>query len=258
MHIGIIPDGNRRWAEQHKLSREAGYAYGLKPGLLLLQQAKTYGIQEITYYGFTVDNCRRPKEQVQAFQQACVQAVHDLATEGVDLLVIGNTDSKCFPEELKKYTNRTAINGGGIRLNFLVNYGWKWDLSNIKSAGFLHSSDISRIDMDGTEKKAPYQHLAQNGTITYKGVTFVCDTDRNRITLGDVTDRSKCLNISLKGGGCLMVNRDNLSDLSQAITMFCPEDINRIMTAIAEDKRAQQMLLEKDEMESSVGEIITE
>lgn len=147
MHIGIIPDGNRRWAEQHKLSREAGYAYGLKPGLLLLQQAKTYGIQEITYYGFTVDNCRRPKEQVQAFQQACVQAVHDLATEGVDLLVIGNTDSKCFPEELKKYTNRTAINGGGIRLNFLVNYGWKWDLSNIKSAGFLHSSDISRIDM---------------------------------------------------------------------------------------------------------------
>lgn len=58
MHIGIIPDGNRRWAEQHKLSREAGYAYGLKPGLLLLQQAKTYGIQEITYYGFTVDNCR--------------------------------------------------------------------------------------------------------------------------------------------------------------------------------------------------------
>lgn len=98
----------------------------------------------------------------------------------------------------------------------------------------------------------------QNGTITYKGVTFVCDTDRNRITLGDVTDRSKCLNISLKGGGCLMVNRDNLSDLSQAITMFCPEDINRIMTAIAEDKRAQQMLLEKDEMESSVGEIITE
>jgi len=76
MHIGIIPDGNRRWAEQHKLSREAGYAYGLKPGLLLLQQAKTYGIQEITYYGFTVDNCRRPKEQVQAFQQACVQSVY--------------------------------------------------------------------------------------------------------------------------------------------------------------------------------------
>lgn len=110
-----------------------------------------------------------------------------------------------------------------------------------------------REHIDGTEKKAPYQHLAQNGTITYKGVTFVCDTDRNRITLGDVTDRSKCLNISLKGGGCLMVNRDNLSDLSQAITMFCPEDINRIMTAIAEDKRAQQMLLERTKWKAVLG-----
>ena len=40
MHIGIIPDGNRRWAEQHKLSREAGYAYGLKPGLLLFTAGK--------------------------------------------------------------------------------------------------------------------------------------------------------------------------------------------------------------------------
>ena len=112
--------------------------------------------------------------------------------------------------------------------------------------------------INGTEKKAPYQHLAQNDVITYKGVTFFCDTDKNRITLGDVSDRSKCLNISLKGGGSLMVNRDNLGELSQAITMFCPEDINRIMTAIAEDKRAQQMLLEKDELESSVAEAVTE
>ena len=76
-----------------------------------------------------------------------MQAVRDLAAEGVDLLVIGNTDSKCFPEELKKYTKRTAINGGGIRLNFLVNYGWKWDLSHMKSSGTLYSCDISRIDL---------------------------------------------------------------------------------------------------------------
>ena len=110
-----------------------------------------------------------------------------------------------------------------------------------------------REHIDGTEKKAPYQHLAQNGTITYKGVTFVCDTDRNRITLGDVTDRSKCLNISLKGGGCLMVNRDNLSDLSQAITMFCPEDINRIMTAIAEDKGRSRCFWKRTKWKAVLG-----
>ena len=93
-HIGIIPDGNRRWAAAHGLPKEEGYQYGLKPGLMLLQQAKTDGIEEITYYGFTVDNCKRPKEQVQSFQKACVDAVDYLSSEGADLLVVGNAGMK--------------------------------------------------------------------------------------------------------------------------------------------------------------------
>ena len=36
-HIGIIPDGNRRWAEGKGLRKEEGYAYGLEPGLRLLR-----------------------------------------------------------------------------------------------------------------------------------------------------------------------------------------------------------------------------
>ena len=68
-HIGIIPDGNRRWAKGNGLQKQDGYAYGLKPGLKLLRLAQKYGIQEITYYGFTTDNCKRPKEQVRAFSQ---------------------------------------------------------------------------------------------------------------------------------------------------------------------------------------------
>ena len=72
-HIGIIPDGNRRWARQNGLRKEEGYAYGLEPGLKLLRAARNYGIQELTYYGFTVDNCKRPKEQVSAFQTPAFQ-----------------------------------------------------------------------------------------------------------------------------------------------------------------------------------------
>ena len=49
VHVGIIPDGNRRWAVAHGLSKADGYHYGLEPGLRLLQQAKVYGIQELTY-----------------------------------------------------------------------------------------------------------------------------------------------------------------------------------------------------------------
>lgn len=146
-HIGIIPDGNRRWALEHGMEKQAGYEYGLLPGMKLMKQAKNTGIKEITYYGFTTDNCKRPKEQFIAFRKACVEAVDMLTQEGADLLVIGNTESHCFPDELRMYTKRSSVNGGGIKVNFLVNYGWKWDLSHIEKNGKPYSEDISRIDL---------------------------------------------------------------------------------------------------------------
>lgn len=146
-HIGIIPDGNRRWATEHGMEKKDGYQYGLLPGVKLLRMAKEHKIEELTYYGFTVDNCKRPTEQFASFQKACVDAVNLLKKEGADLLVIGNTKSKCFPKELLPYTQRTSINGGGIRLNFLVNYGWQWDLSHMQIDGKPYSYDISRVDL---------------------------------------------------------------------------------------------------------------
>ncbi|MBQ9984339.1 MAG: undecaprenyl diphosphate synthase family protein [Lachnospiraceae bacterium] len=146
-HIGIIPDGNRRWAEGQGMSKKDGYEHGLMPGLKLLQMAKEHGIKEITYYGFTVDNCKRPKEQFQAFQKACVDAVEMLKKEGVELLVMGDSNSKCFPKELLPYTTRISVHGGGIKVNFLVNYGWQWDLSRMQEDGKPYSEDISRIDL---------------------------------------------------------------------------------------------------------------
>lgn len=146
-HIGIIPDGNRRWALDNGLDKQDGYSYGLEPGISLVRAAKRLGIEEITFYGFTVDNCKRPKKQVVAFQKACVEAVELLASEGVQLLIVGNTASSCFPAQLLPYTKRCDVCGGGIKLNFLVNYGWNWDLSHIKDCGLPWSYDISRIDM---------------------------------------------------------------------------------------------------------------
>lgn len=159
-HIAVIPDGNRRWAVSHGLSKEAGYQHGLRPALELLRQAKALGIEEITFYGFTTDNCKRPAAQVQAFRAACVEAVQMAcqATEGADLLVVGNAKSPCFPPELRAYRQRQPVAGGGIRLNFLVNYGWEWDLAGLQQNdrpttsrrqlyGGLQSADISRIDL---------------------------------------------------------------------------------------------------------------
>ena len=99
----------------------------------------------------------------------------------------------------------------------------------------------------------PYGYLAKDGVIEYNGVIFVCDKIHNAICLGDMTDESNVLNIPLPEGGCLKVNRDNIGDLAKAISMFSPEDIRRIMEAIATDAKCQQMQQEMDETLNSIS-----
>ena len=99
-HVGIIPDGNRRWAARSGLKKSEGYAHGLAPGVSLLHLARESGVGEITYYGFTTDNTRRPAEQVAAFSRACADAVEQIAHEPCSLLVVGRQDSPSFPREL--------------------------------------------------------------------------------------------------------------------------------------------------------------
>lgn len=99
----------------------------------------------------------------------------------------------------------------------------------------------------------PYEHMAENGVISYNGVDFICDTQKNAICLGDMSNRGDVLTIPLEGGGSLMVNRNNLGDLAQAISMFTPEDIKRIMCAIADDNKAQEAQRELEDDENSIG-----
>ena len=122
----------------------------------------------------------------------------------------------------------------------------------------MHSESTKRNyyleKLTGTYKTCPYDNLAENGVISYKGIDFVCYYEKNAICLGDMSNSKDVLTIPLEGGGSLMVNRDNLGDLAQAISMFTPEDINRIMRAIADDNRAQSAQKEIEDDENSIGD----
>ena len=154
-HIGVIPDGNRRWAVSKDMSKDKGYEYGINPGLQLFKLCQKENIKEVTFYGFTVDNTKRPAEQKFAFTKACVDSVMLLTKEDCEILVVGNTESELFPKELLPFTKRTKFGNGGVKVNFLINYGWEWDLNLLKQADsskkriipYLHSKDISRIDL---------------------------------------------------------------------------------------------------------------
>ena len=156
-HIGIIPDGNRRWADSHTAPRHEGYAAGVGPGMRLLQFCRELGVEETSVYGFTKENVRRPPDQVVAFRQACIDFVDQAVAAGVALQVIGDSDSNVFPHVLKPYVERRS--SGDMKVNLLVNYGWRWDLTtaftratscNMRPSELLPllgSSAASRVDL---------------------------------------------------------------------------------------------------------------
>jgi undecaprenyl diphosphate synthase len=155
-HIGIIPDGNRRWADSKGIPRIKGWDKGIDPGLTLFKLIQEAGIKEVTYYGFTMENAKRAMIQRKAIVEACLQAVDILSKEDAELLVVGKSDSPAFPKQLLPYINERKIFGkGGIKVNFLVNYGWEWDLNRLKTAdpkqtnviNNLNSCEISKIDL---------------------------------------------------------------------------------------------------------------
>jgi undecaprenyl diphosphate synthase len=159
-HIGVIPDGNRRWAELRGLPRHAGYEYGLAPALELVRTGIELGVEEMTFYGFTQDNTKRAAVQRKAFQRACVESVELLKDTDASVLVVGNTGSAMFPRELLDYTTRRRFGRGLIKVNLLVNYSWQWDLNealmarprrrlsiNDRQLSGMGSAAIARIDL---------------------------------------------------------------------------------------------------------------
>jgi undecaprenyl diphosphate synthase len=155
-HIGIIPDGNRRWADSKGIPKIKGWDKGIDPGYTLFKLIQKAGSEEVPYYGYTMENAKRPLIQRNAIINACIQGVKILSKEDAELLVVGNTDSKAFPKEMLPYTSKRQTFGkGGIKVNFLVNYGWEWDLNNLKTIepgqkgifNHLKSSEVSKIDL---------------------------------------------------------------------------------------------------------------
>jgi undecaprenyl diphosphate synthase len=156
-HVAVIPDGNRRWAEARGLGKEEGYEPGLRPAAPLYQEGMRLGIEEVSVFGFTQDNTRRPRPQVEAFRRACVRFAVTMREAGVPLQVIGDARSPLFPPELTPLCAPPDPRPGWPKINLLVNYGWRWDLdTGVRAAAEgrapswlegLGSRDVTRVDL---------------------------------------------------------------------------------------------------------------
>lgn len=156
-HVGLIPDGNRRWAKERGLHPAEGYSAGLMTGLKMLDECLDLGIQEVSVYGFTMDNNKRPRDQREAFGAACVRFVEMAMQRRINIRVVGDDTSAMFPEVLRPYARERKGDPDGLKVNMLVNYGWNWDLQTAvcaQAAGdrrpfpeLLASADVSRVDL---------------------------------------------------------------------------------------------------------------
>jgi undecaprenyl diphosphate synthase len=96
LHVGIIMDGNGRWATRRGLSRVRGHEAGVEAIRRIIEAAPKQGVGTLTLYAFSTDNWRRPKAEVAALMTLLRfylgNEVQSLAKNGVRLTVIGRRD----------------------------------------------------------------------------------------------------------------------------------------------------------------------
>lgn len=74
------------------------------------------------------------------------------------------------------------------------------------------------------------------GIIEYGGAKLICDKVTNSLKLGDCRNSDNCIQIALSGGGNLIVNKDNIKDLVNLLSMFSQEDQGRILESIQRNR----------------------
>ena len=120
LHVGVIMDGNGRWAEARGLPRASGHRQGAEALRRLVEAAPAEGIATLTVYAFSADNWKRPKDEIEdllrLFLAYLVQECRALAKAGVRLTVIGRRD-RLTPRIVRAIEDAEAMTAGGTRLH---------------------------------------------------------------------------------------------------------------------------------------------
>jgi undecaprenyl diphosphate synthase len=127
LHVGIIMDGNGRWAMRRQLSRLRGHEAGVEAIRRVVEAAPKQGVGTLTLYAFSSDNWRRPKTEVSALMALLrfylANEVESLVRNGVRLTVIGRRDR--LPGGLPDAIGRaeaTTAGGDVLHLRIAVDY----------------------------------------------------------------------------------------------------------------------------------------
>lgn len=153
--VGIIMDGNGRWAKNRGLPRKAGHKEGAKTFRKITRYCSNIGVKYLTVYAFSTENWKRPEDEVNSlmklFKSYLEEALSDFKDDDIVVRFIG--DKSSFNEELRALmteNEESSKDRDGMVLNIAMNYGSRDELvravKNIASdvkEGKLNEEDIT-------------------------------------------------------------------------------------------------------------------
>ena len=159
-HIGIIMDGNGRWAAKHALPRSEGHRRGVEALRRAVRAAIELGIGTLTVYSFSMENWSRPADEVGMLMALLRRFIRndlaDLHNNNVRIRVIGTRDG--LPSDIAPLlleAEETTRRNDGLTLVVAFNYGGRQEIAAAAraialdvAAGHLRASDVGEKDIE--------------------------------------------------------------------------------------------------------------
>ena len=155
-HIGIIMDGNGRWAKKRMLPRSAGHRAGAERFKEITFYSASIGVEVLTVYAFSTENWSRPQEEVGAlmglFKQYLREALTDFLEENIQVRFLGDTSAfNQDLQELIREIKEVSAAKTGMILNLAMNYGGRAEILRAARELALQARDGS-LDPDAIDE----------------------------------------------------------------------------------------------------------
>lgn len=147
-HLGIIADGNRRWAKEHNLPKIEGHKQGIKTIETLVKAAAQAEIPYVTFYVFSVENWGREEAEVSYIMKLAeakiLQMAKKMAENNIRLLILG-TRGKVNPTltSLGEKAEKITADCTGTTICFCFNYGGEQEIADAANIALEADGEIT-------------------------------------------------------------------------------------------------------------------
>lgn len=166
-HIGIIMDGNGRWAKKRGLPRTAGHREGVKRVTEIVEAAFRLNVKYLSLYAFSTENWKRPKNEVEALMKLLIQyidkEIERIHNNNIKVQTMG--DISKLPQSVIKEVNKAielTKNNTKMVLNIGLNYGGRDEIVRAVK-NILDDVKLGKIKKEDIDDKVFSEYLYTKG-----------------------------------------------------------------------------------------------